>query len=212
MPRLIVLNGPPGVGKSTLARHYAAEHPLALALDLDSVRRLLGRWSDDPNRAGLLARELTLAMARTHLDAGLDVVLPQYLGNPRFLVQAEEVATAAGADFHEFVLMDDRDESVRRFEARTAAAAEPAHVEAGRLVEQLGGRETLFVMYDRLLLLLSARPHAQVLLCREGTADAVYARMLDALGDQRLAVGQVDRGGDEEADAEGGDASPDGRG
>lgn len=77
--------------------------------------------------------------------------------------------------------MDDREECVRRFEARTAAATEPAHVEAGRLVERLGGRETLFVMYDRLLLLLSARPDAQVVPCREGQADAVYDRLLAAL-------------------------------
>jgi 2-phosphoglycerate kinase len=41
--RLILLNGPPGIGKSTLAQRYVDDHPLALNLDIDSVRRLLGR-------------------------------------------------------------------------------------------------------------------------------------------------------------------------
>jgi predicted kinase len=179
--RLIVLNGPPAVGKSTLARRYADDHPLALALDIDSVRRLLGRWEDDPTRAGLLARAMTLTMAREHLRNGYDVVLPQYLGNPRFLEQAEAAAGDVGSQFFEFVLMDGRDEVVRRFNARTAAAAEPAHVEAGRLVARLGGDDTLFAMYDRLLLVLAARPRAQVVQCAEGRADDAYRVVLAAL-------------------------------
>jgi predicted kinase len=180
--RLIVLNGPPAVGKSTIARCYADDHPFALALDLDGVRRLLGRWQDDPTRAGLLARAMTLTMAREHLRQGYDVLLPQYLGNPRFLEEAEAVAADTGADFFEFVLMDDRDEVVRRFNARTAAAAEPAHVEAGGLVATLGGDDTLFSMYDRLLLVISSRPHARVVQCPGGVTDAVYAEVRAIIG------------------------------
>jgi len=46
---MIVLNGPPGCGKSTLARMYAEDHPLALNLDIDRIRSLIGRWRDDPD-------------------------------------------------------------------------------------------------------------------------------------------------------------------
>jgi predicted kinase len=179
--RLIVLNGPPAVGKSTLARRYADDHPLSLALDLDRLRRLMGRWRDDPQRAGLLARALSLTMAREHLSAGLDVVLPQYLGRPQFLEQAEEVAAGTGSEFHEFVLMDNRDEIVRRFDARTAAAADPAHADAGWLVEQVGGKGAIFAMIDRLLLVISSRPDSQVLQCPEGAADSVYGELIARL-------------------------------
>jgi predicted kinase len=181
--RLILLNGPPGIGKSTLAQRYADDHPFALALDLDTVRGMLGRWRDDPIQAGLLARSLTLAMARTHLQAGHDVVIPQFLGRPQFIAQAEQVAAEVGVPFLEFVLMDGRDASVQRFQRRTVAAATPAHIEAGALMEAFGGQPALEAMYDRLLLVLSHRPDAQVLQSRDGEIDAVYAelrRRLDA--------------------------------
>ena len=182
MARLIVLNGPAGVGKSTQARRYADDHPFTLVAELDAVRRSLAGWRDDPARATLLARELTLAMARAHLGNGFDVVLPQYLGNPTFLAEAEDVAREAGARYHEFVLMDDRDTVIRRFTERNAASPDPAHTEAGELVEQLGGDDTLSRMYDRLLQVLSTRTEAQLIRCVEGDEDGVYRQLREAIG------------------------------
>ncbi|HTI20015.1 MAG TPA: AAA family ATPase, partial [Kutzneria sp.] len=72
---LLLLNGPPGVGKSTVAARYVDDHPLALNLDIDVLRAQLGRWQDDLESAGLVARDLAVAMARTHLLAGHDVVV-----------------------------------------------------------------------------------------------------------------------------------------
>jgi predicted kinase len=104
MPRLIVLNGLPGTGKSTLAQLYVDDHPLALNLDIDRVRALLGRWPDHRSAAGLLARAIALAAARTHLAAGHDVIIPQLLARPTFLEQAEDLAAGLAVPFHELVL------------------------------------------------------------------------------------------------------------
>jgi len=80
MPLPILLNGPPASGKSTLAQRFVDAHPFALNLDIDVVRGLLGSWLDDPLAAGSAARSLALAMAETHLLAGKDVIVPQFLG------------------------------------------------------------------------------------------------------------------------------------
>ena len=192
MARLILLNGPPGIGKSTLAQRYVDDHPLALNVDIDSVRRLLGRWQEAPVEAGLLARAMTLTMAREHLRSGHDVVLPQYLGRPQFLQQAEAVAIEAGVPFHEFVLMTARDDARDRFVRRTAAATRTAHVEAGDLVEQFGGVGALGAMYDRLLLVIAHRPNAQVVSCPDGEMETVYRELTSRL--EALSALDVDSG------------------
>jgi predicted kinase len=69
--KLLLLNGPPGSGKSTLARHYADDHPPALALDVDRIRAMLGGRRTSPGEAGLLARDIASAEARTNLAAGM---------------------------------------------------------------------------------------------------------------------------------------------
>lgn len=51
MPRVIHLNGPPGIGKSTIAQLYVDEHPGTLNLDIDRVQCLIGGWRDDFWRA-----------------------------------------------------------------------------------------------------------------------------------------------------------------
>jgi predicted kinase len=182
VPLLLLLNGMPAVGKTTLARRYAADHPLTLVLDIDSVRRMLGRWEDDPAAAGLIARALTVAMAAEHLRGGRDVVVPQYLARPQFLDDLATAARDSGAAFAEVVLTDDRDTLFDRLARRTAAAAEPAHVQAGRQVAAAGGTDALMAMYDRLLLVLNSRPHAVVLHNPEGAAEDTYARLLARVG------------------------------
>lgn len=181
MARLVVLNGPPAAGKSTVAARWVAAHPLALDLEIDGLRRMLGGWKDDPLGAGLLARELAVAAAGTHLRAGHDVLIPQYLGRTDFLARLERTADEAGAEFFEFMLMDTKDVMAARFHARTAAAADPAHVDAHDLLERVGGARQLEAMYDRLLLVLAARPKARLVPAREGAFDETYAAIASVL-------------------------------
>lgn len=171
MPRLILLNGPPASGKSTLARMFADRHPPALNLDIDRIRDLIGDWRARPVQAGLLARDIALAAARTHLTSGYDVVVPQLLARPRFIEQAETLAAELGCAFHEIVLTDTRENALRRCADRDGENA-PAPGELGAL-------------YDRLMALMATRPAVRSVQSRYGDPELTYRAVLSALATDR---------------------------
>lgn len=179
--RLIVLNGPPAAGKSMIAQRYLVDHPMSLNLDIDRLRRFLGGWRDDPLRANQLAREFGIGAAGAHLEAGCDVIVPQYFGRVEHLVGLDDLAARTGAELSEFVLFGTRDTMVARFAARTEAAVDVTHLDAAQLLDAAGGVRQLEAMYDRLLLVIAARPRAQLVPAREGEVDETYADVLSRL-------------------------------
>lgn len=179
--RLIILNGPPGCGKSALAQMYADEHPLTLNLDIDRVRALLGSWHTDAHHAGLMARAIALSAARTHAGAGHDVIVPQYLGQVTFLEQIEQLAADIGAEFHEIVLMDSKENALRRFAARSRGSADAAHREAQQMLDLSGGPTALADMYDRLMSIVDQRAAARVIPSVDGQPQQTYQLLMDCL-------------------------------
>ncbi len=179
---MILLNGPPASGKSTIAERFVASRPLALNLDVDVVRALLGGWLDDAHNAGLAARRLALAMASTHLAEGRDVVVPQFLGRVDFVEQLASVADRADATFVEVVLSMSRDEAVAAFEARRAAPTTDVHLDATALVERMSGDDPVGRMYDACVGLVEQRPATRRVEVVRGDIDGTFARFLDAVG------------------------------
>jgi hypothetical protein len=139
MSRLIHLNGPPGIGKSTLARRFVDAHPGVLNCDDDVPRTLIGGWQSDFARAGALIRPAALAMIEAYLRNGNDVVFPRMLIDPVELARFEESATNAGAQFIERMLMDTPTASVARFHRRGQSELEdPWHDHVRTIVAAQG--------------------------------------------------------------------------
>lgn len=183
VPSLILLNGPPASGKSTLAARLVAARPLALNLDIDAVRNALGGWLDQPEASGLAARRLALAMATTHLCDGHDVVVPQLLAVDTFAVQLQQAAEQAGARFVEVALIVDRDAMVNAFEARSASPENQQHEDARQLVERAGGTPALLDLYDRVMAFIDSRPDVRRVQPIRGDIDA-SVRLLESAIDQ----------------------------
>jgi predicted kinase len=182
MPRLILVNGPPSSGKSTLAARLVATRPLMLDLDVDVVRGLLGAWIDQPHDAGLAARRLARAMASTHLAAGHDVVVPQFIAHETFVIELETVAQEAGARFVEIALLASRDDTLRAFSERSAAPENQQHRDARQLVERSGGEDALGESYDRFVRFLETRPNARQVTVVRGDVETTL-RLLEAAVD-----------------------------
>lgn len=180
VPRLIVINGPPACGKSTLARMYAAAYPLALALDVDAVRGCLGRWQQDLPSAGRAARVIALAAAGAHLRAGHDVVVPQFLRRPAFLAELHDTARDAGAGFAEIALLAGKEQMLRAYAAR-AASQQPADIAAHHLAGHPSDAAALAALHDQYTAFLTSRPTATLIPVTPGQPELTYTAMLTAL-------------------------------
>jgi len=171
VPRLIHLNGPTGVGKSTIAARYAADHPRTLNLDADEIVRLVGAWEDDFSGAVNLVRPLAITMATTHLKSGNDVVMPQLITDRGQSAAFAQAAASVGAEYVEFVLLASPEATIDRYRQREH------HID--QAVEDMGGVTVIRRIHEHLAAYLTSE---SVLVDTEGAdAEQTYKALLAAL-------------------------------
>ena len=186
-PRLIHLNGPAGIGKSTLAERWASDHPLTLNCDIDVLRAMIGGWQDQPAAMGV-SRTTALAMISAHLDEGHDVVVPQLVARPDQLERFVAAAESVDADYVGVALVDasdDPDAAVGRFHRR---GDDGWHRQVRDEVAATGGDDLLRARLAALLEVVRGRPDTIVVPSVEGDLEGTYRRLAAAV--ERRSAGE----------------------
>jgi predicted kinase len=138
VPTLLHLNGPSGVGKSTLARAHAAAHPGTQLCDIDELRSWVSGWEDDFVGTGEAVRASALALMTAYLRTGRDVVLPQLIVTPAQVERFETAAAEAGATYVGVVLDVAPEVLLERLHSREVT---PVTAVVSRIIEERGGDE-----------------------------------------------------------------------
>jgi predicted kinase len=180
--RLIHINGAPAAGKTSLARRFLVDHPLALTIDIDDLRTHLGQWAER-EESRVIARRLALALAEAHLASGHDVVVPQYVGRIDFIDQLAALAARHRAPFVEVVLLVEPAVSIDRFGQRRAdlSAQGVRHPEAD--VDGAAIGEVIDDAIRRLADVSRARPTVREV-AADDDLETTYRALLAAIDEQ----------------------------
>jgi len=173
--KLILLNGPAGIGKSTIAKMYLEQHPLSLSIGGDEIIGMMGQWLAFEEKARQLTFELTKSMIRTHLRNGHDVLLPYLLTHASHAQEFEELARSLDAQFIEVILFASRQDATQRLIRRGTwgeANTPPITEHDLPVIEQL---------YDTMAAQLEERPYTVRIDCTDGEVNDTYAQFLKAI-------------------------------
>lgn len=113
-PTLLLINGPAGIGKSTIAQKYIDNHRLALLIDIDLILTSMGQWIKNEDKARILAFKIAKSITITQLREGYDVVVPQLITNIEDVTSFENTAKSCNANFLEVALVTNKVEAISR--------------------------------------------------------------------------------------------------
>ncbi len=169
---MVLLNGFAGAGKTTIARMYIDNHPLAMVVEGDELVVNIGHWLDHEDEARDLVFVLTKKMLETAIQLGHDVILPCLVTNIKEVEELEQVATSNGSQFYEFYLSTPKNHAIQRLMNRGTWG------EAGS--PPITKNDTLFIsrLYDRMESALQSRSNQIHIEVKEETPADTYQQLL----------------------------------
>lgn len=113
-PKVILLNGFAGSGKTTIARLYINDHPLTVVIEGDELIVNIGDWLNHEEQARELVFEFSKEMIKTALGLGHDVIVPYLVLNAEKVAELESLALECNAIFIELYLSTDKQHAIER--------------------------------------------------------------------------------------------------
>jgi cytidylate kinase len=116
--KLIIINGPSGVGKSTATIEIHQKFPLSLRIEIDELRRWIAAHRGDRKESLMLANEAAYSLAKTHLSFGHSVIIDKSIIEDELVDRLHLVGKELGADVYEIILTARKEIVLDRAEKR----------------------------------------------------------------------------------------------
>ncbi len=102
--KLIIINGPWGVGKSTLAAQLHADMPRSVHVEIDVLRKSICGYDDSPEENFRFVIRLASDIIQRCLEEGRDVIVDKMLRANDLLDDIRQAGDRHGADVFELML------------------------------------------------------------------------------------------------------------
>lgn len=156
--KIIIINGPCGVGKSSIAERLHKSRPHSFLLDIDSLRRLFSEYQEKRDESRMASLELAESMVSTCLDMGYDVIIDKMQFDIEVLDAYYEIAGEKGAEVKEIILWASKAVVMERAHARgwkEGGMLTPEKCEAfWHQIEDMKGKRSKAVIIDTSLISL----------------------------------------------------------
>jgi predicted kinase len=116
--KLIILNGPSGVGKSTIALRLQQELPSSALIDVDELRRAIPDYRERRKESLMLAYEKTAEAIEDHLRNGQNVIIDKAISGADILDSFIEIGKRYDAEIYEILLFADKETIQKRADER----------------------------------------------------------------------------------------------
>lgn len=172
--KLIVLYGFAASGKTTLAKLYIDEHPLALAFEGDSIIGMMGQWRKYESEARRIIFEHTKSIIRNQLLAGKDVIIPYLLTEASDSESFENIAHECGVEFIEVYIKFEKEEAVENLLRRGVWGEEGSpQLTKNDLPE-------IYKLYETMASAMEKRDRVKIITSTLGDIEGAYKSLLTA--------------------------------
>jgi predicted kinase len=112
--KLVIINGPCAVGKSTMATKLHECMPLSFLLDIDAQRRYICKYQKQHKESGALSMEIAFAIVESFLKSGSDVIVDKMICDTNALNEFCRIGKKYEANVHEIILSAPKDVVMKR--------------------------------------------------------------------------------------------------